>query len=166
MTVELQRVTTEYVEIEDRIRLSGAVEHGAPVVIWLSQRLLARLIPPLLGWLDGRASDPAHAQLLHGFAQQAAMGALLPQAPVRAATDTSHWLALSIDIGIAEQAVSLSFVGVDGQRARMSLAPQPLRQWLNIVYDAYLKAEWPLALWPAWLHERGGESSVPTTVWH
>ena len=40
---ELQRFTTEYVEIEDRIRLAGETAPGHTVVLWLTQRLLARL---------------------------------------------------------------------------------------------------------------------------
>ena len=40
----LQRCTTEYVECEDRIRLAGELASGATVVLWLTQRLMNRLI--------------------------------------------------------------------------------------------------------------------------
>ena len=39
----LHRLTTDYVEEEDRIRVSGASANGDTVVLWLTQRLLNRL---------------------------------------------------------------------------------------------------------------------------
>lgn len=62
--IALERITTEYIETEDRIRLTGEAAGGVPVVIWL-----------------------------------------------------------------------------------------PLRQWLGILHDMYVKAEWPLAVWPDWVRE-------------
>ena len=43
----LQRITTEYDEREDRIRVSGQLAQGEAVVLWLTQRLLNRLVPHL-----------------------------------------------------------------------------------------------------------------------
>ena len=47
----LHRLTTDYVEEEDRIRVSGASANGDTVVLWLTQRLLNRLVPHLTAWL-------------------------------------------------------------------------------------------------------------------
>ena len=44
---ELQRCTTEYIATEDRLRLSGEIGTQSTVVLWLTQRLLNRLMPPL-----------------------------------------------------------------------------------------------------------------------
>ena len=52
MTTTLRRITTEYIEIEDRLRISGEIADAEAVVIWLTQRLLLRLLPLLLQWLD------------------------------------------------------------------------------------------------------------------
>jgi len=40
MTSNLDRITTEYIDAEDRLRLSGKYADGAAVVIWLTQRLI------------------------------------------------------------------------------------------------------------------------------
>ena len=62
--------------------------------------------------------------------------------------------AQSMDIEQAEQAVILTFYGAGGQGpVSLVLAVTLLRQWLSIVYDAYLKAQWPIGMWPAWLKE-------------
>ena len=38
----LERLTTEYVEREDRIRLSGQLTHGDTVVLWLTRETTAK----------------------------------------------------------------------------------------------------------------------------
>lgn len=64
---ELQRFTTEYVEIEDRIRLAGETAPGHTVVLWLTQRLLARLLPHLLQWLEQQTGATIRGDILQGF---------------------------------------------------------------------------------------------------
>ena len=48
---ELQKVTVEYDENEDRIRLAGEGADGVRAVLWVSQRLLRRLVPVLVNWI-------------------------------------------------------------------------------------------------------------------
>ena len=158
-----ERITTEYIELEDRLRLAGEVENAAPVVMWLTQRLLQRLLPALLQWLEHQGGDMPRAEVLQSFAQQAARSELTPQAPVRVAAGCAAWLAQSVDITRSEQIISLTFRGAGDQDATLILAAKPLRQWLSIVHDAYLKAAWPLNVWPDWIREStlaAGQQSV------
>ena len=67
-----ERITTQYIDFEDRIRLAGEVGNAAPVVIWLTRRLLQRLLPALLQWLERQGADKQRAEVLQSFAQQAA----------------------------------------------------------------------------------------------
>ena len=159
----LERITTEYIDLEDRIRLAGEVGNAAPVVIWLTQRLLQRLVPALLQWLERQDDDISRAEVLQSFAQQAARAELTPQAPVQAVAGCAAWLAQSVDITRSEQLLSLTFRGADGEDATLNLAAKPLRQWLSIVHDTYLKAGWPLDMWPNWIREStltAGQQSV------
>lgn len=55
MGAVLQRVTTAYLENEDRLRLTGKLADGDIVVLWLTQRLLSRLVPHLTTWLARQA---------------------------------------------------------------------------------------------------------------
>lgn len=150
---DLARVTTEYVAVEDRIRLSGESGQAAPVSIWLTLRLLQRLLPLLLEWVEGRDGAAAlHSFALHSFAQQAARAELAPQAPVRPPADHAAWLALEVELVRSPRSVRLTLRGAaDGQAASLELTPKPLRQWLGIVHDAYVKGGWPLDAWPAWM---------------
>ncbi len=55
MSLALERITTQYIEAEDRIRLSGSTRDGHSQVLWLTQRLLSRLLPRLLDALQPSA---------------------------------------------------------------------------------------------------------------
>jgi len=43
MTNTLDRITTKYIDTEDRLRLSGQYADGAAVVIWLTRRLTQQI---------------------------------------------------------------------------------------------------------------------------
>jgi len=151
---ELQRITTHYSETQDRIRLAGELGGGeASVVLWLSQRLVQRLLPILLHGVTGRDNDAPYSEMLHSFAQQSARAALTPEPPVRADQAETEWLVHSVVVNHFVEAMRLTFKGADDQQATLTLAVQPLRQWLNILYDAFAKAGWPLDQWPQWIQE-------------
>lgn len=144
----LQRVTTQYVINEDRIRLSGETAKGDTVVLWLTQRMLGALIPRLVGWLEQQGGDA----LLQEFAQQAAEAALGAEPPV--AARTSGGCVTSIDIATGTDGVVLVFKPEgDARGASLALTTDALRQWLAIVRSQYVIGEWPTAVWPAWMDE-------------
>lgn len=153
MTDALQRISTKYSEAEDRIRLAGEVGDRT-IVLWLTQRLLNRLVPHLCQWLDQRVGGKSLAGMKHEFAQQKARAELEPQTSVRADAKTPELLVHSVDLKTSNASMCLQFKDADGNEvARLQLRPKPLRQWLNIAYDQYLKAQWPTSVWPAWVAE-------------
>ena len=143
--------TTEYVATEDRIRISGQIEQESPLSIWLTQRLLQRLLPVLTGWLEQQSPQGVAGEIGHTFAQQAARTALTPQEPVNASAGESSRLASAIDVSRSAQAVRLTFRDQDDQSTELALNATQLRQWLNIVHDLYTRAGWPLDSWPDWM---------------
>lgn len=191
----LQRLTTEYSEAEDRIRLAGEDAQGQTVVLWLTQRLMNRLIPHLCQWLEehsgfgtaGSSGTTAtglarHADIGQGiaqsFAQQAAAAVLPPQPPVQATDPTTQALVQSVDVSTAQEAVMLRFK-VQGQKAANEQTETPaqvgmnavaLRQWLGIVYQQYLRATWPTRAWPQWMEEASRPEPprvrTPGAMWH
>lgn len=178
----LDRITTEYIAAEDRIRLTATIREGETVVAWFTQRLLQRLVPTLVQWLHTQGADPQgagtlradtlRADVMHGFAQQAARARMKPQAPVRAEPGGSVWLVQSIDVAQHSQVLRLTFKGSHGTDSAstvlgtLTLAPQPLRQWLNILFDNYRKAGWPLQAWPNWVAESGPQETPQPVVMH
>lgn len=142
MTPILHRFTTQYVDTEDRLRISGATSDGDVVVIWLVQRLLNRLMPRLAQWLTD------HDNKLHSSSRTEELKRLQQPAPaVDAASESISWLARSVDIASGDAGVALTFHGEAGQQATIHLPAVPVRRWLGIVYAQYAKAEWPEDTW-------------------
>ena len=69
--LELKRITTVYVDKEDRIGLIGVAESGQHHRLWLTQRLLTQLIERLLLWL------PQNPEEIQQIAQQMGMVVIL-----------------------------------------------------------------------------------------
>jgi hypothetical protein len=163
--MELKRVTTEMDEAEDRLRLVGEVDSGEPVVFWLTQRLLKRMLPHLLSWLQpsssaSRASPVPdyHTDAVQSFAQQVAVAELPLQTPVLAQPQDSRLLVDSVDITRTPDVIALTFKSGE-RKAVLLLAQQPLRQWLAILHEQCRTAEWAMDVWPEWIIQ-----SVPTAT--
>jgi len=181
---ELRRLTTQYLDTEDRIRLTGESADGRVWVLWLTQRLLQRLLPPLLSWLDSTVAKPPHthdgpaptaaideaAEQRHQRAQQAAVSSHAIQPPVLAPADTREILVQSIDLNHFPRGVRLTFKAVGASNpptVRLSMPTQALRQWLRVLYQQYRKAGWPLQHWPDWLRTEPGQAAPsPSRLLH
>ena len=168
---DLQRITTEYLEDEDRIRLSGEDASHAAVVLWLTQRLLNRLITHLLAWLEQQTDKGSMGEVFLGFAQQSAMATLEPQPPVQSMPQSRALLVHTVTVAATDEGVKLEFrcAGTippadpdDG--IVLMLQPQPLRQWLGILHKQYRRAQWPMAVSPHWMAETPGRGGVFTPV--
>ncbi len=155
--LELKRITTEMHDLEDRLQITGELTAGEPVVFWMTQRLVKRLVPHLLGWLQPSAAAgntatiaDYHTAAVQSFAQQAAIAQLPEQPAVQATQQNSDWLIETIDVARTAEIISLTFKSGE-QRAALLMAPQPLRQWLAILHDQCRKGEWALDIWPEWI---------------
>ena len=176
---DLKKITTVYVASEDRIRLSGEAADGQPVTLWLTQRLLNRLLPQLLRWLErqtapkGGSAALARGEALQHFAQQAARATLARQIPVNAAAAGRGWLVVSVDMSASSDGVRLVFKGQDSiampegyDSVRMSFQTQPLRQWLDIVYRHYQKSAWAPTMWPDWVRDSAADEPRSVVMLH
>lgn len=166
--VNLQRMTVQYVMSEDRIRLTGEDDAGKTWVLWMSQRILNRLIPHLCQFLEAKQKDTLQSSLVQAFAQQKARTNLQQVASVKANADSKAMLVQSVDVKTLASGIELGFKDKDGLIfARLQLRQQVLRNWLNIVYDQYLRGEWTTGIWPLWITEAKTSSKPETTdIYH
>jgi hypothetical protein len=150
---ELQRLTTEYIEAEDRMRLTGEIRPRETQVLWLNQRLLLRVLPHLFLWLEKQAGSVFPAEIQQSFEQAAATRDLVDEAPVQRASDSKSWLVEAVDMTAGDQALRLSFRRDSEEPVSLTLAPVHLRQWLTILHALWRVAEWPRGVWPEWMPE-------------
>lgn len=162
MVINLRRLTTDYVVIEDRIRISGESPDAGPVVMWLTHRLATRAIPKLLNWLETRAApavgaspatqaSPELKRELQSFAQAAAVDELKQQKPVIAQAGAPSWIVRTIDITANRNRLGVTFRGAEDQAAGLRFDATGLRQWLSILHRAWAQAQWPPLVWPNWI---------------
>lgn len=160
----LQKITTEYVEHEDRVRLAGDQGGQDAVIIWLTQRLLQRLVPVLLEHLGLSAVSAQETDILQSFAQQAALAELHHESPVQAEVGSLVYLPSKVDIRKTSELVRLEFSCEQSPPVIFELGATTLRQWLAILHGQYIRAGWPLDVWPEWIsaqqNARGGVLSV------
>ncbi len=168
---DLYRITTEYIDAEDRLRITGELAPGEIVVLWLTQRLIHRLMGHLCRCLDDQSphlsqSRALQADVIQSFAQQAARAQLAAQPAVQASQASQQWLVASVDISRAADKTTLTFMGSQpGVRSRLTLHEQPLRQWLSIVFEQCGMADWPVEVWPDWVREASlPDSRSPTLL--
>lgn len=172
---ELQRITTEYIAEQDRMRLMGEFEGSNIATLWLTRRIIKVLIPTLLEWLKktapsianlsrtGETTDKSNCRSLpnyadeaiQGFAQATALSSLPHQTPVRSSTTALNYIVQIIDIETRDVSVKLVFKPALNESGfeplHITMNEQVLRQWLNIIYDQLSHAEWKLDIWPEWI---------------
>jgi hypothetical protein len=167
--IHLERFTTEYVAVEDRICLLARGRGDEPTAqpvqrIWLTARLLRQLLPTLLEGLERpRPGRDARGQAIQQFAQQAARATqpVLPAVALPAAAEqAASWVACVVHMSRTPQMVHLTFKGPASEEALLALAPGLLRQWLNILHDQWSRAGWPGDVWPAWM-KTGADAPAP-----
>ena len=127
--IALQKITTVYVDKEDRIRLTGALQNGDTIVIWLTQRLLQLLVPSLSNWLQ-KSDTVAGAALgaekdVQSFRQQAAKASIEKQPPVAPTGQSLIWVAVGVDYRSNNSQIHLIFKGQNSEAASLDFCSLP-----------------------------------------
>lgn len=160
---DVQRFTTDYIPVEDRIRLSVELREGSVQIFWLTRPLLNKLVARLIKAVDAaRLPGASSNQPKKGagaarqrFNQQAAEASLKQQRPVRADTSAKQagipMLVTSISLRDGQGGLVLDFKG--GERVLQSIpfSGEAVRQWLSVLHKNYCRAGWGGDFWPAWI---------------
>jgi hypothetical protein len=157
-----QRYTTEYIELEDRLRVSAISAEGGVVVVWVTRRLSDRLIAQLCRLFD-QPGESMRANTIHdvqqSFAQMAAMSNHAQQVQQQAVVavkpkeqeSAQAWLILEIDIKWTDALVTLICKGSTPQQTlTLNMNTTQLRQWMGIMLGQYARAQWPTGAFPDW----------------
>lgn len=161
--MNIQRFTTRYIAVEDRICLSAASAQGEVAQLWLTWRVLKKLLPILLEWLTPKLTENSEQATLAPVQEHAASKAVVPfvsespaagEAPEQ--VGHSEWLVTEIDISRLESAVRLAFKGSQGEQVLLAFSPEPLKSWLGMLYCLINnEADWEFTQWPSWAKVAG-----------
>lgn len=148
------------------------------MVLWLTQRLLLRLLPSLFEWLQAQepvdvapkapAVPSMYADAVQSFAQEAARRQLQAQLPVAVPAQAPQLLVETVSLGRSSTRIHVVFAGASGiSPVGMALGAQALRQWLDIVQRQWRIAQWPMEVWPQWMLDHWeGESPAACRPMH
>ena len=170
----LQRITTNYNEQEDRLTIAGLTDENETVSLWLTMRLVSRLISHCLGLLEKDLPESKKVSNLNehskksvqSFAQQSAEAQVGQETAVKVTDNSPKLLVIEIDIKNTSDGVTLIFKQEFGNDYEIFLNSQQLRQWLGMLHTVWQKTEWPTNIWPDWMSTSRSQSNVGISSVH
>lgn len=146
--------TARYDAIEDRLRLDAVDAQGGKQAIFLTRRLVDRVIPVLVSHLEGKTPDGVPAELAQGMSQsrarQVRQAGETTQAVI-ADNETPTWLCRTIHLQKAAYGLNVIFTDDTRIDTIMPMVEANLRAVLDIFLDLYTKANWPTEPFPEWM---------------
>lgn len=140
------KATVAYEEREDRIKVLGKSMEGGTVVLWLTQRLLGKLIPHLAGRLLDAISDDDFRSLEAINGRGAAK-----LDPVEEDRLVSTLVVDAVDITDSESLTIVQFRDETSNAGlpavRLALNAAQLSSWLEALRACYHKASWSQDCW-------------------
>ncbi len=169
----IDKVTFDYSVSEDRLLARIEAMNGDRGAVWITQRLARRLVAVLFTHLDKRVAavrpgaeravqrpsapaDPAQQQL-QSFQHQAAVMRHASPAPVPAVDSSGAPVLQTIRAHLSRSRIWLTFDMPAGPGA-LGLTQDNAWQLLQILLNAFRRADWPLDAWPQWM--RDGEAAA------
>lgn len=170
----LKRITIEYSEREDRIRLAGLTDNNQTIGLWLTMRLMSRLINHCLNLVEKNtpelektpATNQQSRKTVQKFIQQSAEQQLVDETAVKLANNSPNNLIVEIDIKNDSKGVAITFKDELNSNYETYLSSQQLRQWLGMLHMIWQKTEWPNLVWPDWMSNSPAETAPSLTSIH
>jgi len=151
----VKRFTTAYDPAQDRVRITLEQSDASVHVLWLTRRLLVRLVPEIVKILTAlpklRKDASSGSEAEHGRSQMGAIGQIAPQAPVGYQEAESETLVSSMRARITRQAVLIDFKEAEETLQTLEFGETTLRQWLAVLHQNFHYAGWKDDIWPAWI---------------
>ena len=150
----IQTFTARYDPVEDRLRLDAVDAQGGKQAIFLTRRLVDRVIPVLVSHLEGKTPEGVPADLAQGMSQSRARqarqtGEATPA--IAAAPETPSWLCRTMHFQKADHGLNVIFTDDTQVDAVMPMVEANLRAVLDILLELYTKACWPTEPFPEWI---------------
>ena len=164
-------VTMNFEPLEDRIAMNSSDKKGRVQRLWLSRRLLDRLIPTLANQLEMNSDSQITAEFEQSFAQEKAEIDKKKLKAVKVEAENPSWLVTTIHVGRNKNDFQLLFIGQSTtnkvsspKQAKFDLVIENLRRWLNALYKIYIKADWETKAFPLWIRGNRPDTDKPVIM--
>ena len=185
----LKKVTSEFIETEDRFRLSALTTENEAVAFWLTQRLLTRLVAHLSKQIEIDSPQLSHAPVdkktdnsdsdrntpidkktdnsdSDRYGQTSNRESSPEQSAVKIEKNIKPILITEVDIKFGKSDLTLVLKSGKKSWASISFSLTELKQWLEILYSLWHRASWPISLWPQKLIDNSSIKEVSTNTIH
>jgi len=173
---KINKITIDYMPAEDRFRATTLLEDGSGLVMWLTQKMLNKLVSGLVGVFEERLAVPEtqvdakpisqrETRVAAQFWRQAEAD-LTIQGAARAEVKEGESPQVLIDGMRLRQHHDTYFLHFAwGQQSVYLPADETwLRQFMRILYRRYREAEWSTAgVWPVWFDTAAQRNYVKQT---
>lgn len=149
--------------IQDRIRMNVFNSQDGVKAIWLTRRLLDRLLPLIIKQIEDKVGTTIAAQFDLSASQQKLRTEreVAGPKPVVPVAEDEPWLATQMRFLPHHDGYVWVLLEDMGHEARFFLTDESLRSALDILYITYMKMEWNCDAFPDWVVEisRGRQTS-------
>ncbi|MFA5631177.1 MAG: hypothetical protein WC997_06680 [Porticoccaceae bacterium] len=154
--LRLHKVTLRYSKVEDRVRMDAQTEAGEVVAFWLTQRLCRELISPFVTYFNNAdvactSASPQSISAVQGFLHHEAKVHKKRALPVAREKAVRVVLPSRAQVRTSSKVIQIALPLQENTMAVLAMRPDEARQWLDILYQQYRRAEWPLDIWPQWI---------------
>ena len=150
----IKTFTGRYNPVEDRLRLDAVDADGNKQSLFMTRRLVDRIIPVMVEHLEGQTPEGMPRDLVQEMQQDKARqghaegGA---EAPVEVAPEFVPWLCRTVHLTKTGPSLSVVFTDDTHIEAHMPMSAENLRVVLDILKTLYTAAEWSLQAFPDWM---------------
>ena len=160
----IKTVTMKFDPLEDRLKMDCSDNYKNTQRLWLTKRLLDRLVPSVANQLEAKSTNKISIELEQSFEQEKAEITKTKAKSVKLMKNNPTWLVSSVKVTkskhnfkflfIEEQKIDIDKKITYQNRAEFDLAIPNLRQWLNALFKIYKKAEWDTNFFPNWIKDK------------
>ena len=159
---QIKTFTGRYIPVEDRLRLDAVDVYGSKQSLFMTRRLVDRIIPVMVEHLEGQTPGGVPSDLVQEMQQDKARQLHAEggsEAPVEVAPEFVNWLCRTVHL--TKSGLSLSVVFTDDTHidAHMPMTAENLRVVLDIFRTLYTSAEWGLQAFPDWMQAKAGSEA-------
>ena len=150
----IKTFTGRYNPVEDRLRLDAVDADGNTQSLFMTRRLVDRIIPVMIEHLEGQTPEGMPSDLVQEMQQDKARqghaegGA---EAPVEVAPEIVPWLCRTVHLTKTGPSLVVVFTDDAHIEAHMPMSAENLRVVLDIFKTLYTSAGWGLQAFPDWM---------------
>ena len=158
----IKTFTGRYIPVEDRLRLDAVDVDGNKQSLFMTRRLVDRIIPVMVEHLEGQTPEGMPSDLVQEMHQDRARQIHAEggsEAPVAVEPEFVPWLCRTVHFTKNGPSLSVVFTDDTHIEARMPMSAENLRVVLDIFRTLYTSAEWGLQAFPDWMQAKAGSEA-------